>query len=327
MLDEPTLDVHKNDRFENDEPVIYKYSPTCYHEGIQLALSNKKQYCRISDIRKMIERNQLTENDIVILKVLLKYEFLTRFTLSCLIAQMNDDVPKRANYKNALSKLVKNGVVLRYYMTWSDYGTEHTSPCFYTLSLGAREYMKKVYALNEKFSLLRLFAKKEPDVVAVLKAATINQYHCSMMLHYKERIFQTYLWFDVASDNRSVSVPCVHRYKTHIFGSGHLDIICMPVRSNAGYKEDVLSVLNAAELYIKSDSSLFDNPLYILLCENSGHARQLDMFIKKYAPKGISCLYLLDRNIVKDAPLEHLLSVQEDENGYFLEVQRLHIEN
>ena len=309
---------------ENELPV-FKHSPTSYHENMQVHMANEKKYCTIRDIKKMISRQQFVENDLFILKTLFLYGYMTRYTLSLLISKMHDTddgVPIRCNYKKALTKLVKNGVILRYYMTWEDGKRSCQSVCFYALSHGAEEYVRKVFALKSYPALMRMGSTPDIRASDILKTATLNQFMVQVQMYYGSHIVSKHLWYDIVLKKRTCSIPVIYRY---VFKNReYIDLICMPLRSHPQSNQKLVSFIHACEEYVHvTKEPVFDKPFYLFICENSAHACAIDAAIRHCCTHKIYYLFLLDKNLLNDKPFENLFSVLKTDDGISLEVQML----
>lgn len=301
-------------------------SPFIYRNGMSLVLTNKKRFCTMKELWKLIEKGLVNESDIQLMRILSEYAFLTRYTLTQLINK--DDtitgVHKKSNYKNCLSKLVGQGLLLRYQCIYTDDIKENHGPCFYGLSMTAQDYIVKIYG--------RFMPSKNPDQAypsflspeGMLRTVVFNQAHLNFTANHARHILFSMKGITIKVNKKLYEIEGVYHIK---YGQGRsdLDLVICPVRSDLNYARCIIRKIQATEEYVKTPDSLFHAPAYVLVCENSDHARTIHAEIERRDGfSDIPVFYILDRSLLLGDMMESLFKIVNTENGCQLIIQKLY---
>lgn len=300
-------------------------SPAFYHPGMQVTLENKKKFVINNEIQNYVEKGLIEDVDLVVLKTLFTYRYLTAYTLKCII--LNDktilETCKRSNYKRRLSKLVSLGMALRYRIRYLDEDKiEHYTPCYYTLSKSSFDYTARLYSAKISYGRALLYPGN-PSPEDLIKGVVFNQFHAQFISIYRDKLQNTYLNLIIKAGKQKTSLYALYQMATSIVSLKRIDLICIPVRKNPNYKKELLNTFSCISEYMKKDSALIKQPVFILICEDGSHAREVNHLINQLNhPEPV--LFTVDCSLLSSDMLEKLFLVEELKNGdYRLLLQKL----
>lgn len=313
---------------EIEESSSFKTSPAAYHDGMIAVLTNKKKFCRMNELERCIEKGIIRESDIYLMKTLYEYQFMTKYVLTAFIKK-NRHIPdehKRSNYKTALSKLVKLGLVFRYYLSWENEGQTCHSPCFYCLSQLGYDYIAKNYASIRNHAPNFLYpASFSP--LDMIRSVIFNQFHSQMLYIHEDNLLNFYTNLKIKAGKMHSTLKGVYCIKAPALPKKRAFIVAIPVRNDPEWKKSLQNDLLCSEAYGNKENALFHTPVYILICENVAHAREINHFLHtSNAFAQVPALFSIDRSVLSGDMLGKLFIIQEhEENSYDLILQELQL--
>lgn len=300
-----------------------EYSPNIYRKNLEATLTNTKKYCSQLEIYRLIEKGFITSPDIEIMRTLYEHGFLSRKTLTDIISYNNNILPenKRKYYKNSLKKLTKMGVLHRYSPTWSDNGESHHGPCIYSLSAGSSGYISRLYRKNtDFFKEIGKFIEKDP--VKMLTSSVCGQFHASLLRNHQEYVKKAYINYSFSYKKELFYLPLAYKLQGNRTST---DMIVLCVRNNDGFDRYATHLFRTIRTVKFKENFLIENPLYVFICENSAHAKALAASFQKAGLVGLPVLYCLDRTFLNGDVLENLFTIENNDSGYEIILQKLDI--
>lgn len=319
MNNERNESVEKEEGWEDG----FEHSPYSYHANMQMVMLNKKRFCSRREINKLIEKGFIAEPDIQLLKTLYEHGYLSRRAAADVICWDKKIISanKRKDYKNAFRKLVKMGIVHRHLPTWEEDGVEKSSACIYSLSNGAALYIQSLYQKDASYyTYVRRMAEDCPEVM--LNSTVVGQFHSNILKYHQEQIKKDYINYSFSVKKRKYLIPLLYKLKRNDIT---LDVAVIPVRNNERHGEQAICDLAAIYTLSKRNGSILKSPIYIMVCENSTHARNFATMLKKTGYENIPVLYCMDRSLISSDILENMFILEEMKDGYVLQMQKLRI--
>lgn len=295
----------------------FGHSPFCYRQGMIMDLTNKKCFCSQREINKLIGKGFITEPDIQLMKTMYEHGYLSRKAASEIIRHDAEIVPvnKRKEYKNSFRKLVKMGALHRFLPTWGE-DRECHSPCLYSLSAGASLYIERLYQKDASyFRHISRLAGDSPEIM--LNSAVAGQFHGNVLRFRQEKVKKAYINYSFSVHKEKYLLPLLYKLE----GEGlELDIAVMPVRTNEGHGKAAARLMLAVHALSKREGGILRSPIFVFVCENSSHARNLAVEIKKAGLGNMAALYCLDRGLMSGDVFKSMFTLGEEENGYVMQM-------
>lgn len=310
----------------------YSTSPSCYHANMQLELTNKKKFVSRPEMNKLREKGFIDDTDIFLLKKVYYYKFITRYLLEKSL-KLDDSIPeqcKRADYRKRIRKLVSCGILLRYVMMYEDAPGHTTStPGYLTLSQGAKEYIFNNTQVHFYFPFLA--ERKRKDLYSceeILKLISFAQFDVNFIEQEKVMLKENKRDITISSKGHEVTLPAVYRYNIDSYMKGSY-IVPIPVRSSDEFEREILKTLQTCETYSSSNKKekIFEQPIYILICENSTQGHKLMSYLKKHGfGKDVPLLFIFDRNTFSDSIMNNLSKINIVGNDFEIKMQKMGVQ-
>lgn len=299
---------------------LHGISPCLYIPGMRELLLNEKIYCSSAKLHKCMDRGIINEADIIVFRVIYKFRCVTRHTLSDAIFYDDQILSeyKRASYKSVLNKLSKLGLLKRRTFQYERNGKLCSTPCFYTLSYTAREYIYRMDVRPGEFCFIPY--PEKTSIVEMLKNAIFLQFHTRFIKENADIIKQSYTYFEVNHKNRHCTIYGLYRfYKKEEDekkeNDSIMDMVVLPLRKNPECISRLSHDLCIIEEYMKKQKQGFHMPVYVFLCESSSHAKEIHNWMNKSSYSSIPYFFLIDQNLMEDNLFGKMFSFEKDAAG------------
>lgn len=303
-MEYPYSDFKLVDLLNNKEEPLYHKSPFLYHNDIRYKCENKKVTCTFDEIHSLFIKGLLDNHDWDILKALYKYRFLNRHVL-----ELHLDVNKKNGIKKRLNKLVSQGILLRFYLSWNNDEKldKPNTPFFYSLSKGAYAFFKKRNPLgtiidntNHAFEL--------PNEINILNRLVFNQFHVNFIKQYGKNIIKQRYYERITMHGYDFFIEGYFRMKCNsssIFNT--FDIAVISLRRSPEWQKEFINKLSLIYSYAKKNTLKMKEPLILVICEDDIHAKEAFLH-KEYnlATRHIYTLYTSDITVMTEDILKYL---------------------
>lgn len=293
-------------------------SPFRYQRAYRLCENEKGSTSR-PEIHSLIKKDILTAGHLDLIRLLFEYKYLTSYQLESLYNMpiIKDKTGTiEITIKEALSLMVKKGIILRHYFSWQERAdavyTERRSVNFYTLSKGTCLYLEKELKYNIDSETYMVFDKD----FEIYEKLSINGF----VSKYKNNNRSQHVSIEVLKQGNSPM------YKKNFFIDAYIKCISdvgtryfavYAVRRNETWQQDIelkLSLLKDHLLYQLSINAINEVTSVLLICEDDMHVITLYLFLNKLN-FNFSYIFTTDVRQHNDATYENLLLVFGDENA------------
>lgn len=293
-------------------------SPFRYRDGIKIEQENERPSTSYKDIYRLKQQGLIHEIDIEILKVLYEFRYLNKHNIATFIRNKDDvkEITRHGNFKKRMNFLVKNGIVLRHYMYWTEKEIFKRTPPIYSLSRGGAAYIKKKSGLS--FSIDKYMIMENVDLI--LHRLAFNQVASNFIS--RTNSLKDYK-FDIPLKSKT--------YKTDFKLWGVLDfiykdkdikLIIEPVRRNISWDNMLfnrLSLIKDYQIYsTASGKGIFKiPPIIVLVCEDDKHIAECHKKVTSdNSFKNLIVLYTTDVRMMRDKLSDSLMSYVKDKDTW-----------
>lgn len=292
------------DLLDNKEEPLYHKSPFLYHNDIRYTCENKKITCTFDEMHTLFVKGLLDNQDWDILKALYKYRFLNRHVLEIYL-----NVHKKNGIKKRLNKLVSQGILLRFYLSWNnnDELNKQSSPFFYSLSKGAYSFFKKRNPLGTIIDNTN-HAYELPNEINILNRLVFNQFHVNFMKQYGKNIIKQRYFERITMHGYEFFIEGYFRMKSNsssIFNT--FDIVVISLRRSPEWQKEFTNKLSLIYSYAKKNTLKIKEPIILVICEDDIHAKEAFLH-KEYnlGTRHIYTLYTSDITVMTEDILKYL---------------------
>lgn len=285
---------------------IFKSSPFLYHKNMEFVTMNKNMNCTYAEITELIKSGKIIQSDLIVLDTLEIFQYLNRYCIETYIIS-EVSIPskyKKRDYKKALQKMVKSGIILRHCFTWNEGKDIKNSSYFYSLSKGAHAYVSKYRRTTKKIEGKNDFSV--PNTSMLLHLLILNQFHIHYMASYASYVRHAMFSQLLKIDNCHFMLDACYRMDCKKIRRGYIDIALIVIRRNPDWKNDFLEKL--ALLYAASEKHEdIDSPIMIILCEDIVQAKEAFLCQEQTDQvKNIQTYFTTDLQIVREPILDYL---------------------
>lgn len=285
-------------------------SPFLFHEGINYVCTNQKITCTYDEMHMFRVKGTINQTDWSILNTLYRYRFLNRHCIEKCLHSENEIFLKKDSLKKNLTKLVSQGIVLRFYFTWDQEKAEPTqnTPCFYALSKGAYSFFRKRNPVGTLID--NTFEGYEiPSEINILNRLAFNQFHIFFMDQYKEKIVKQFYYEKVNLKGYEFYLEGYFRMKYADNGLKFqtFDLAVLPIRRNPYWQQEFTIRLSLIYSYVRKHPEKLKEPIVLVICEDDLQAKEAFLYKECQAEtRGIYTVYTSDIALVSENILKHL---------------------
>jgi hypothetical protein len=289
----------------DEDNCVYSKSPFLFHEGIHVECANSKKTCTYDEIHSLRRKELINEIDWKIIQALFIYRFLNRHCLEKYINFENEIFMKKDSLKKNISKLVSQGILLKYYFTF-DTTSQQGTPCFYTLSQGAFSFYKKRELGFYKYD--KYIDYDIPNETSILNQLIYNQFHIFFLRQNKKSILKELYYEKVRVKNHDLCINGFFRLMINNDGlKQQLDLVVIPIRRSPQWQQEFCLKLYDIYSYARRKPDKIKDPIILTICEDDVQIKEAFLYKECHAEtKGIFTVFTSDITLITDEILKNL---------------------
>lgn len=234
------------------------------------------------DIQKCFDTKKYDIRDLLILKTLMKYEFLNIFNLERAVNDSLKGKLKKPSYRHNIDKLLYDGAIVSY----SYEGDKHSeqgsaeNTIFYGLTPAAHEFLRKKYpTMPVKYKPVKSLTDlcERYSIESILEKLSLNQWHINVAISLKQNIKEEAYYGKRRFHFSSEFFRSYFRIRTS--DNESLIVIGIPAGKNeenfARMTEEIVFIDNAIKKVDKVRA------LVVIICDNIEKSKDCALKIKK----------------------------------------------
>lgn len=296
-----------------------------------ITTANEKHSISLKEINKLIFKKKISYIDLEILKTLYEFKYLNRHNLERYI-NSNSDIAedlKKHDYKKSVSRLMKYGLVLRYYFYWNainDNKLYDQSPNFYSLSRGALHYLIKRYRYKVNIDEFLLLESPEN----AMRKLAFNQAYINIRCHYQKQLMKEYIEIKATNKPIKTFIPGIFYFclDDHTIAP----FILVSIRRTHAWEQDLINDLDVynefidkKKLYRKKDKQVLSSPIFIAICEDDLHVKDTHEYLCSSKSTTYNMLYTTDIITLKDKLFDKLYMCESYDGETIMQLNTLSI--
>lgn len=314
------MEMESNVKKREKDRKVKGVSPCLYYQNMSKTLINAGSGKKGVSIGRFIEYGVIDEFSLLLLKLIYRYRCVTCHVLGCLV-KIEPDIPeeyRKRNVGKCIRKLASHGLIRKYELSYEKDGERCGVPCYYTLSLVAKNYVAKLYFSKGNRSQCHLYPM-ELSVEQMLKYGIFAKFHSVFLTTYQPR--QYWIDYRLKKGLTSCVLEGVYQFVPE-HQSGPLELVVLPIRSNEAYLSQLTQQLALLQYAIKEGVGIFHTVYLLLLCETSAQAIEVEEWMKKtpyfYMPR----VYLLDTALMSGVVNHKIFTVEQTKEESVLTLKR-----
>ncbi|WP_113675907.1 hypothetical protein [Vallitalea guaymasensis] len=301
-------------------------SPFKYRQ-CNVSTANEKHSISLKEINKLVQKEKLQYIDIEILQTIYKFKYLNRYNIEKYI-NSNRDIPekiKKSSYKKNLSKLMKYGLVVRYYFYWnkaSSVDIYNQSPNFYSLSRGSLGYLSKKYRYNINIDDYMILESPEN----LMRKLSFNQVYVNIMCNYNPLNY----YIDIKTSNKPIKnyIPGIFYFA--IDENTIAPFVIFSVRRVDRWEQELINDLITYSNFMDKknlfkNSKVLSSPIYLGICEDDLHIKEVHEELKDTTVSQYNYIFTTDITAAKCNLFEKIYMCGSLEGNTTIEVKKLHL--